>query len=93
MRWLRILWAVTAILIWLVSLMIIESTAKQTRLGYQIHEIKVEQEKIEERNLRLQCEVATLYDLEKAQDYAVENNLKQLNLHEVDVLVEASAGN
>lgn len=70
MKWRRYLWTATILVIWIISLMIVDSAAKQTRMGYQRQKLLKKQVELTERNLRLQCEVSVLHDLEKARKYA-----------------------
>jgi cell division protein FtsL len=75
MRWQRYIWAATIVAIWLVSLMIVDSAARHTRMGYQQQELRRELQKQEESNLRLQCEMSVLHDLEKAEEYAESHHM------------------
>ncbi|HPQ40288.1 MAG TPA: hypothetical protein PLV45_07920 [bacterium] len=70
MKWRRYIWTATILVIWVISLMIVDSAAKQTRMGYQRQKLLRRQMELTERNLRLQCEVSVLHDLEKADAYA-----------------------
>ncbi|MBN1878962.1 hypothetical protein JW823_02535 [bacterium] len=70
MKWQRYIWTATIIAIWIISLMIVDSAAKQTRMGYQQQNLRIQQQSLDESGLRLQCEMSVLHDLEKAQAFA-----------------------
>lgn len=70
MKWQRFVWVATIVMLWLVSLMIVDSAAKNTRMGYQQQELRLDLQQQEESNLRLQCESSILHDPEKAKEYA-----------------------
>ena len=70
MKWQRYVWTATILAIWIVSLMIVDSAAKQTRMGYQQQNLRIQQQNLEETGLRLQCEMSVLHDLQKADAYA-----------------------
>lgn len=75
MKWQRYIWVATIVALWLVSLMIVDSAARHTRMGYQQQELRQDLQKLEESNLRLQCEMSMLHDLEKAEDFADSQNM------------------
>ncbi|MGB3976663.1 MAG: hypothetical protein WBM02_07210 [bacterium] len=75
MKWQRLVWVATIIMLWLISLMIVDSAARNTRMGYQQQELRLDLQEQEESNLRLQCEASILHDLEKTKDYADSHNM------------------
>lgn len=77
MRWQRYIWTATILAIWIVSLMIVDSAAKQTRMGYQQQKLQLTRQNLEETSLRLQCEMSVLHDLEKADMYADSQGMQQ----------------
>lgn len=76
MKWQRYVWTATLLVIWVISLMIVDSTAKQTRMGYQKQKLLQEQRALTERNLRFKCEVSTLHNLEAAEKYCEDHELE-----------------
>ena len=78
MKWQRYLWTAAILAIWVISLLIVDSAAKQTRMGYQKQKILKQQMELTERNLRLECEVSTLHDLPQAEQFADEKELRTL---------------
>ena len=75
MKWQRFVWVATIVALWLVSLMIVDSAARNTRMGYQQQELRLDLQQLEESNLRLQCETSLLHDLEKTKEYAESQNM------------------
>ncbi|MCD4652872.1 hypothetical protein K8T06_02950 [bacterium] len=76
MRWQRYLWTATILVVWIISLMIVDSAAKQTRMGYQRQKLLKKQMELSERNLRLKCEMSVLHDLELADKYSIKSGLR-----------------
>jgi cell division protein FtsB len=70
MNWRQLIWVATVIAIWIVSLMIVDSAAKQTRMGYKQQELNHAIQTLEESNLRLKCEISVLHDLERAEQFS-----------------------
>lgn len=90
MKWQRYLWTATLLVIWVISLLIVDSAAKQTRMGYQKQKVLKQQMELSERKLRLQCEVSTLHDLDQAEEFAEQQQMETMNSgqliddHEID---------
>jgi len=73
MKWQRYLWTATILAVWIISLMIVDSAAKQTRMGYQRQKLLKKQAEYSEKNLRLKCEMSVLHNLAHADKYSKEN--------------------
>jgi hypothetical protein len=69
----------TAATAWVLTLAIIWISTSQTQLGYEIQRLKHTREILRERNLRLRCEIASLYDLDRARQYASQTNFKLID--------------
>ncbi len=70
MRWRQLVWLATVMAIWIISLLIVDSAARQTRMGYQQQELHRAIQELEESNLRLECEISVLHDLERADHFS-----------------------
>ncbi|MBN1295918.1 hypothetical protein JXA80_04000 [bacterium] len=93
MNWRRYLWTATILALWVISLLIVDSTAQQTRMGYRRQRIMKEQMALSEHNLRLRCEASVLHDLESADKQARHQNLHDPYLNQMvridqDVTIE-----
>ncbi len=75
MKWQRYVWTAIIIAIWVISLMIVDSAAKQTRMGYQQRNLRIQQQNLAEVNSRLKCELSVLHDLQKAEEFSDANQM------------------
>jgi len=91
MSWRRLMWTVSVLVLWVLSLVIVESAARKTRIGYRIHKLESKRGQLDERNLRLRCEVATLYDLDKAKEFARASGFGPIEPGDLELYTESSA--
>ncbi len=90
MIWQKLIWTLTILAIWIVSLILVESSAKQTQLGYQLHQLQSQKEVLLEENLRLRSEIATLYDLEKAEEYGNQSHFQLVKPDDIEIIEEGT---
>ncbi len=88
LRWQRVFWLATILIMWVLSLVIVESAARRNRMGYQINRLQSVQNTLDERNLRLRCEIASLHDLQQAQELAEAGNYTHLTPENLETVTE-----
>ena len=91
MRKRRLLWTITILIMWILSLVMVESAARKQRIGYQMQKLHKINKKAMEKNLRLKCEITSLHDLDKAEIYASKNDFKPVGPHSVEIVLEENA--
>ncbi len=83
-----ILWALLITGIWLTALGLVWISVTKTQLGYEIHRLKSQQDVLLERNLRLKCEIAALYDLDKSRRFARQTGMELIDPGTVEIVAK-----
>lgn len=81
-----IFWTILIMSIWLVACGLVWISVSKTKLGYEIHRLKQQQEVLQERNLRLKCEIAALYDLDKSFQFAEQTGMSLIDPGTIEIL-------
>ncbi len=82
------LWVLLISGIWLTALGLVWISVTKTQLGYEIHRLKRQQDMLLERNLRLKCEIAALYDLDKSRHFAQQSGMKLIDPGTIEIVAK-----